>query len=110
MTQPELANGEETVVRYFPDVVTLPKLRSASLACRGCPLWQKGTQTVFGEGRPGSRVFLIGEQPGNEEDLSGHPFVGPAGRILDRALVAAGIDRDDAYVTNVVKHFKWEAK
>ena len=96
--------------RYLPKVLTLPKLRLASLGCHGCPLWKNGTQTVFGEGAVGARIFFIGEQPGHEEDLSGRPFVGPAGRLLDRALDDAGIDRDDAYVTNVVKHFKWEPK
>jgi uracil-DNA glycosylase len=88
----------------------MPRLRAAAEQCRGCPLWQSGTQTVFGEGKIESRVFLVGEQPGNDEDLKGRPFVGPAGRVLDKALAEAGIERGDAYVTNVVKHFKWEAK
>jgi DNA polymerase len=82
-------------------------LRKAAVDCRGCPLYRRATQTVFGAGRVGARVVLVGEQPGNEEDLRGKPFVGPAGRLLDRALEAAGIARADAYVTNVVKHFKW---
>jgi uracil-DNA glycosylase len=75
--------------------------------CRGCDLWARGTQTVFGEGTIAARVMLVGEQPGDQEDLAGSPFVGPAGRMLDRALVEAGIDRERVFVTNVVKHFKW---
>jgi DNA polymerase len=93
-----------------PDPATLPSLRAASAACRACPLWERGTQTVFGEGPALAEVMLVGEQPGNEEDLSGRPFVGPAGRLLDRALAAAGIDRRSVYVTNAVKHFKWEPR
>jgi len=85
-------------------------LHAAAVGCRACDLWRKGTQTVFGEGSVSAHVMLVGEQPGNEEDLAGHPFVGPAGRLLDRALEEAGIDRADAYVTNVVKHFKWEPR
>jgi DNA polymerase len=77
------------------------------MACRACTLWERGTQTVFGSGAVPARLMLIGEQPGDQEDLAGEPFVGPAGRILDRALEAAGIDRERAFVTNVVKHFKW---
>lgn len=82
----------------------------AARACRGCDLWRHATQTVFGEGLKRARVMLVGEMPGNDEDLAGHPFVGPAGRILDRALDEAHIDRRDAYVTNIVKHFKWEPR
>ena len=93
---------------FLPVQRTLAALRAAAAACRGCDLWKRGTQTVFGEGRREARVMLVGEQPGHEEDLTGHPFVGPAGRLLDRALQVAGIARDDAYVTNVVKHFKWD--
>ena len=88
----------------------MSSLREASRDCRGCPLWECGTQTVFGEGRRGAPVMLVGEQPGNDEDLEGHPFVGPAGRVLDQALESVGIERSDIYVTNVVKHFKWEPK
>jgi uracil-DNA glycosylase len=88
--------------------MTLPSLRMAARSCRGCTLYRNATQTVFGEGTR-ARVLLVGEQPGNEEDLTGRPFVGPAGRVLDQALAAAGIDRADTYVTNVVKHFKWRA-
>ena len=95
---------------FLPGRRTLPALRAADAACRGCPLWGRGTQTVFGEGPRRARVMLVGEQPGHEEDLAGKPFVGPAGRVLDRALEAAGIARTDVYVTNVVKHFKWVPK
>ena len=95
---------------FLPERHTLPALREAAAGCRGCPLWTRGTQTVFGEGPRRARVMLVGEQPGHEEDLAGKPFVGPAGRVLDRALEAAGIARGDVYVTNVVKHFKWEPK
>jgi DNA polymerase len=85
----------------------MTSLREAARDCRGCPLFRNATQTVFGKGRVSARIVLVGEQPGNEEDLRGEPFVGPAGRILDDALEVAGIARADAYVTNVVKHFKW---
>ncbi len=85
-------------------------LREAAASCRACDLWKKGTQTVFGEGAARGQLMLVGEQPGNEEDLTGHPFVGPAGRLLDRALEHAGIDGGLTYVTNVVKHFKWEPR
>jgi DNA polymerase len=95
---------------FMPEHRTLPALREAAARCRGCQLWTRGTQTVFGEGPRRARVILLGEQPGNDEDLAGKPFVGPAGRVLDRALEAAGIARGDVYVTNVVKHFKWEPK
>jgi uracil-DNA glycosylase family protein len=94
----------------IPDRPTLPKLREAAAGCRACPLWKSGTQTVFGAGRRSAEMMLVGEQPGDREDREGKPFVGPAGRILDRALEEAGIDRGDAYVTNVVKHFKWIPK
>jgi uracil-DNA glycosylase len=93
-----------------PERPTLPKLRDAAAGCKACPLWKSGTQTVFGAGRRSADVMLVGEQPGDREDREGKPFVGPAGRILDRALEDAGIDRKDAYVTNVVKHFKWIPK
>jgi uracil-DNA glycosylase len=95
---------------YVPDDPSLPKLRKASQECRGCPLWARGTQTVFGEGAATAQVMLVGEQPGDHEDKEGRPFVGPAGKLLDRALEEAGIDRSVAYVTNAVKHFKWEAR
>jgi uracil-DNA glycosylase family protein len=93
---------------FIPPNPTLPKLRAAAMNCRGCHLWTLGTQTVFGEGPNHARVMIVGEQPGDQEDRAGHPFVGPSGKLLDRALEEAGIDRDDVYVTNAVKHFKWE--
>jgi DNA polymerase len=102
--------GGGTAASLVPAGASLPRLRDAARGCRACDLWERGTQTVFGEGPPRATVMLIGEQPGNEEDLTGHPFVGPAGRLLDRALEAAGIDRRAVYVTNAVKHFKWEAR
>jgi uracil-DNA glycosylase family protein len=94
----------------IPERPTLPKLRKAAAGCRACPLWRSGTQTVFGAGRRSADLMLVGEQPGDREDVEGHPFVGPAGRLLDRALEEAGIERSRAYVTNVVKHFKWAAR
>jgi uracil-DNA glycosylase len=95
---------------FLPERSSLKALREAAAGCRGCHLWRGATQTVFGEGRKASRVMLVGEQPGDREDRAGEPFVGPAGRELDRGLEAAGIDRADAYVTNVVKHFKFEER
>ena len=91
----------------IPSQPTLAALREAATECTTCHLYRNATQTVFGEGPEGARVMLIGEQPGDAEDLAGHPFVGPAGKLLDRCLVEAGIDRKQTYVTNVVKHFKW---
>ena len=99
-----------SAAEFVPDRPTLSKARDAAKDCRGCHLWKIGTQTVFGEGAKRADLMLVGEQPGNEEDLSGHPFVGPAGKLLDRALADAGIDRTLVYVTNVVKHFKWEPR
>jgi uracil-DNA glycosylase len=95
---------------FLPDKHTLSALREASKGCRGCHLWRRATQTVFGEGMKKSRVMLIGEQPGDKEDQQGRPFVGPAGRELDKGLESAGIARDEAYLTNVVKHFKFEER
>jgi DNA polymerase len=95
---------------FFPTRISHSSLREASHGCHGCSLYQHATQTVFGEGRKNARLLLVGEQPGNDEDLAGKPFVGPAGRVLNKALEAAGIQRNDTYVTNVVKHFKWEPK
>jgi uracil-DNA glycosylase family protein len=89
---------------------TLADLRAAAAACTGCDLYQNATQTVFGEGPQGAPVMLVGEQPGDAEDVAGRPFVGPAGRLLDRCLAEAGLDRAKCYVTNVVKHFKWVAR
>lgn len=93
----------------LPEILTLPNLQSAARACRACDLYKNATQTVFGEGPVKALIMFVGEQPGDQEDKLGHPFVGPAGRLLDEALVEAGIDRSEVYVTNVVKHFKWEA-
>ena len=95
---------------FLPQVRTLDALRKAARACRGCGLYQHATQTVFGDGDAHARVLLVGEQPGNDEDLDGHPFVGPAGRVLYEGLAAAGIARASTWVTNVVKHFKWEPR
>jgi len=89
---------------------SLKELRNEAKGCQNCTLWANATQTVFGAGDPHARVMLVGEQPGDEEDKKGLPFVGPAGRLLDRALEAAGVERDHLYVTNAVKHFKWQAR
>jgi len=89
---------------------SIEQLRRQARNCRDCPLWANATQTVFGAGDPHGRVMLVGEQPGDEEDKKGLPFVGPAGRLLDRALEAAGIEREHLYVTNAVKHFKWQLR
>ncbi|MGE5414964.1 MAG: UdgX family uracil-DNA binding protein [Syntrophomonadaceae bacterium] len=104
----DIADG--TAAPLVPDRPSLPALRAAASGCRACPLWERGTQTVFGDGPRLAEVMLVGEQPGNDEDRAGLPFVGPAGRLLDRALAAAGIDRRSVYVTNAVKHFKWEPR
>src|SRR5437016_7254583 len=88
----------------------LDELRRRARACKACDLWKTGTQTVFGEGAHDAKVMMVGEQPGDREDIEGHPFVGPAGRVLDKALERAGIDRDRVYITNVVKHFKWQPR
>jgi DNA polymerase len=99
-----------TAAELVPAKATLDELRMSAAGCQACDLWKSGTQTVFGEGNPHARVMLVGEQPGDKEDLQGKPFVGPAGSVLDKALAAAGIDRNDVYVTNIVKHFKWEPR
>jgi DNA polymerase len=101
---------DDTAAPLIPPRPTLKKLNEAAAGCKACPLWKAGTQTVFGEGRAKSDVMFVGEQPGDQEDRAGAPFVGPAGRLLDEAMAEAGIDRSHAYVTNVVKHFKWEAR
>jgi len=95
---------------FFPEKHSLPAFRAAAADCKACDLWKRATQTVFGEGRRTAAVLFVGEQPGNEEDLIGKPFIGPAGRLFDTALEEAGIDRSQTYVTNVVKHFKWEPR
>ena len=100
----------ETAAPLIPPRPTIKKLQTVAAECRACHLWKLGTQTVFGEGKQTSTVMLVGEQPGNQEDLQGRPFVGPAGNLLDKALEDAGIDRTKVYVTNVVKHFKWEPR
>jgi uracil-DNA glycosylase len=101
---------DEEAVAHVPQRPTLPKLRAAAAGCRACDLWERGTQTVFGEGARTAEIVFVGEQPGDKEDLAGRPFVGPAGAVLDDALGEAGIDRRLAYVTNAVKHFKWEPR
>ncbi len=99
-----------TTAELMPDRPTLRTLSEAAAGCQACDLWKTGTQTVFGEGPSGAELMVVGEQPGDQEDLSGRPFVGPAGRLLDQALIDAGIDRSKAYLTNAVKHFKWEPR
>jgi DNA polymerase len=99
-----------TETRHASEPGKLTESRQAAAGCQACELWERGTQTVFGEGPVPSDVMLVGEQPGHEEDLAGHPFVGPAGRLLDRALATAGLDRRKVYVTNMVKHFNWEPR
>jgi DNA polymerase len=101
------AGGTGSAADFLPATRTLPALRKAAAGCRGCGLYRNATQTVFGEGRPSARLMLVGEQPGDQEDRAGHPFVGPSGRLLDEALAEAGIDRGTTYVTNAVKHFKF---
>jgi len=105
---PKRTKPEDTAAPLVPDKPTLPKLRRAAADCKACDLWERGTQTVFGEGGAQAKVMFVGEQPGDREDLEGRPFIGPAGGLLDKALAEAGIDRAEVYVTNVVKHFKWE--
>jgi len=104
------AKSETSAAEFFPERKSLKAFREAAADCKGCDLWERATQTVFGEGARRAEVVFVGEQPGNEEDLAGKPFVGPAGRLLDDALLEAGIDRTQTYVTNVVKHFKWEPR
>src|SRR2546430_13367052 len=100
----------ESAADFLPEQLTLSALREAAAACRGCHLWQVGTKTVFGEGARDAEAMFVGEQPGDQEDRAGKPFVGPAGQLFDEALEAAGIDRSATYVTNAVKHFKWQAR
>ena len=110
MAKRGLPQPGEPVSKLLPARPTLPAVRGIAAGCKACDLYKRGTQTVFGEGPSRADVMLIGEQPGDAEDLAGHPFVGPAGKLLDKALVEAGIDRARVYVTNVVKHFKWEPR
>jgi len=107
---PEKPKPGQPVPDLLPDKPTLKNVAGAAADCKACDLYKRGTQTVFGEGPKRATVMLVGEQPGDAEDLAGHPFVGPAGKLLDRALEQAGIDRKTVYVTNVVKHFKWERR
>ncbi len=108
MTKPrKTAKPTGSAADFIPPRPTLSNLRAAAKGCEGCDLFKLGTQTVFGEGPASARVMVVGEQPGDQEDKAGRPFVGPSGKLLDRAFDAAGIDRDDVYVTNAVKHFKW---
>jgi uracil-DNA glycosylase len=104
------ADRDQSAADLIPKRPTLTSVREAARHCRACDLWKVGTQTVFGEGASGAQLMFVGEQPGDQEDITGHPFVGPAGKVLDRALDEAGIDRAAVYVTNVVKHFKWEPR
>ena len=104
------AQPDNSAAAFLPQEIALPALREAAAGCKGCHLWQLGTQTVFGEGLESALVMLVGEQPGDQEDKAGKPFVGPAGRLLDKALADAGIDRSATYLTNAVKHFKWQAR
>jgi DNA polymerase len=110
MKTDELASEATSAADFLPERLTLPQLRAAAAHCQGCPLYQNATQTVFGEGRKTARLLIVGEQPGDQEDLQGKPFVGPAGTLLHDALAEARIDEDDVYVTNAVKHFKWEPR
>jgi DNA polymerase len=96
--------------RFVPESRDLDEVRAAAAGCQGCDLWRQATQTVFGEGPSGAHLVLVGEQPGDHEDIEGHPFVGPAGRVLDDALELAGIAREQAYLTNAVKHFRWRPR
>jgi uracil-DNA glycosylase family protein len=102
--------GERSARDFFPAKMNMTALREAAQDCRGCDLYKMATQTVFGEGRVSSKIVMVGEQPGDQEDLQGHPFVGPAGKLLDRALEEAALDRALIYVTNAVKHFKWRPR
>src|SRR5512133_2973468 len=107
---PRQLSLDDTAVPLVPERASLPRLREAAAGCTACDLYKTGTQTVFGEGSRDAEVMLVGEVPGDQEDLAGRPFVGPAGRLLDEALADAGIDRKAVYVTNVVKHFKWQGR
>ena len=106
----DVTHTTRSAADYIPARPTLPTLRAAAKKCRGCHLYKRATQTVFGEGPRRATLLVVGEQPGDAEDRAGHPFVGPSGTLLDRAFDAVGIDRDDVYVTNAVKHFKWASE
>ena len=110
MKAARIALQQDSAAPLIPDGATIDELRGVAAGCTACPLWAGARQTVFGEGPETARLVLVGEQPGDEEDLAGRPFVGPAGRLLRRALADAGIDEGAVYVTNAVKHFKWVAK
>jgi uracil-DNA glycosylase family protein len=104
------AEGAGSAADFLPKERSLAAFHEAAAGCKGCHLWHIGTQTVFGEGAESALVMFVGEQPGDQEDRAGKPFVGPAGRLLDKALAEAGIDRSATYLTNAVKHFKWQAR
>jgi uracil-DNA glycosylase len=110
MTTEAAKETERSARDFFPAKMNMTALREAAKDCRGCELYKMATQTVFGLGRVSSKIVMVGEQPGDQEDLQGHPFVGPAGKLLDRALEEAGLDRELIYVTNAVKHFKWRPR
>lgn len=105
-----MARSYPSAAPFVPISASIDELKEAASQCCGCDLYRHATQTVFGEGKTRARIMLIGEQPGDQEDLAGHPFIGPAGKLLDSALKTVGIDRASAYVTNAVKHFKWEPR
>jgi DNA polymerase len=107
---PDKDNAQPPAEALIPQLLTIEALREAAAGCKACELWAKGTQTVFGEGKENAPLMMVGEQPGDREDIEGRPFVGPAGRILDEALEAAGIPRANIYLTNAVKHFRWERR
>src|SRR5688572_22399971 len=109
-TLPKTGDDDRTAAPFVPKTTSLKTLRVAAEGCRGCDLYKRATQVVFGEGPKRARVMFVGEQPGDQEDRQGEPFVGPAGALLDKALADAGIPRDQVYVTNAVKHFKWEPR
>src|SRR5438045_9175265 len=104
---PPAKDNFPTALPFLPSKLNIRNLQAAARQCKGCDLWERATQTVFGEGASRARVMLVGEQPGDKEDIAGHPFVGPAGKILDEALAAEGIERVDVYVTDAVEHFSW---
>ncbi len=105
-----MATEESAALKLIPARPSIKSLARAAAVCRACELYRNATQTVFGEGAPDAEVMLVGEEPGDKEDKAGHPFVGPAGKLLDKALIEAGIDREKVYITNAVKHFKWEPR